>query len=239
MIGRRTCPRPVKSQHCELPDEGLIDLNAQNQRLAPKAYQRILDLILSGETRPGTYLNERQLADMLEMSRTPVRDALLMLEAEGLIVRHGRLGVQIKEMRIEEFFDALQIRALLEPAVARMAAGKVDGTELDKLEKALHSALKKANGVDRSLTRWIDDHLHGLISECAGNPQLTSIVRNLRRKTQIFDLKNVPERAAATCHEHLEIVAALRSGDSDESAKAMTRHLEQVQASIIARLNRI
>lgn len=177
------------------------------------------------------------------MSRTPVRDALLILEAEGLIVRHGRLGVQIKEMRIEEFLDALQIRALLEPAVARMAAGKVDGTELDKLENALHSALTKVDhaqdGVDRSLTRWIDDHLHGLISECAGNPQLTSIVRNLRRKTQIFDLKNVPERAAATCHEHLEIVAALRSGDSDESGKAMTRHLEQVQASIIARLNRI
>jgi len=166
-----------------------------------------------------------------------------MLEAEGLIVRHGRLGVQIKEMRIEEFFDALQIRALLEPPVARMAAGKVDNTELDKLENALHSAATKADdaqdSVDRSLTRWIDDHLHGLISECAGNPQLTLIVRNLRRKTQIFDLKNVPERAAATCHEHLEIVAALRSGDSDESAKAMTRHLEQVQASIIARLNRI
>lgn len=218
-------------------------MNAQNQRLAPKAYQRILDLILSGETQPGTYLNERQLADMLDMSRTPVRDALLMLEAEGLIVRHGRLGVQIKEMRIEEFFDALQIRALLEPAVARMAAGKIDDAELDKLENALHSALTKADnaqdGLDRSLARWIDDRLHGLISECADNPQLTSIVRNLRRKTQIFDLKNVPERAIATCQEHLEIIAALRIGNSDESAKAMTRHLEQVQASIIARLNRI
>ena len=217
-------------------------MNVQDQRLAPRAYQQILDLILSGETRPGEHLNERQLADMLGMSRTPVRDALLMLEAEGLIVRHGRMGVQIKQMRIDEFLDALEVRALLEPAVSRMAAGKVDHAALDELERSLRSALEMADatghGMDRSQTRWIDNTLHSLISDSAGNPQLSAIVRNLRQKTQMFDLKNLPERAVATCHEHLEIIAALRLGDGEMTAKAMTQHLEQVRASIIARLNR-
>jgi DNA-binding GntR family transcriptional regulator len=217
-------------------------LNVQNQRLATKAYQRILDLILSGETRPGEHLNERQLAELLGMSRTPVRDALLMLEAEGLIVRHGRMGVQIKQMRIDEYLDALQVRALLEPSVSRMAAGNVEVKELDELERVLRAALENAgdtgHSVDRSQTRWIDDTLHSLISDSAGNPQLSAIVRNLRRKTQIFDLKNVPERAVATCREHLEIIAALRLGDGEKTAEAMTRHLEQVKASIIARLSR-
>lgn len=217
-------------------------MNVQDQRLAPRAYQQILDLILSGETRPGEHLNERQLADMLGMSRTPVRDALLMLEAEGLIVRHGRMGVQIKQMRIDEFLDALEVRALLEPAVSRMAAGKVDHAALDELERSLRSALEMADatghGMDRSQTRWIDNTLHSLISDSAGNPQLSAIVRNLRQKTQMFDLKNLPERAVATCHEHLDIIAALRLGDGEKTAKAMTQHLEQVRASIIARLNR-
>lgn len=217
-------------------------MNVQDQRLAPRAYQQILDLILSGETRPGEHLNERQLADTLGMSRTPVRDALLMLEGEGLIVRHGRMGVQIKQMRIDEFLDALEVRALLEPAVSRMAAGKVDGPALDELERSLRSALEMADasghGMDRSQTRWIDNTLHSLISDSAGNPQLSAIVRNLRQKTQMFDLKNLPERAVATCHEHLDIIAALRLGDGEKTAAAMTRHLEQVRASIIARLNR-
>ena len=217
-------------------------MNVKNQRLATKAYQRILDIILSGETRPGEHLNERQLAELLGMSRTPVRDALLMLEAEGLIVRHGRMGVQIKQMRIDEYLDALQVRALLEPSVSRMAAGNVEVKELDELERVLRTALENVgdtgHSVDRSQTRWIDDTLHSLISDSAGNPQLSDIVRNLRRKTQIFDLKNVPERAVATCREHLEIITALRQGDGEKTARAMTRHLEQVKASIIARLSR-
>ncbi len=217
-------------------------MSAQNERLAPKAYQRILDLIMSGEAKPAEHLNERQLAEQLQMSRTPVRDALLVLEAEGLIVRHGRMGVQIKEMRIEEFLDALQIRDLLEPTVARMAAGKVDGAELDRLERALRTQLEASDGTGRGInreeTRGIDDDLHGLISDTAGNPQLSTIIRNLRRKTQIFDLKNLPERMTATCHEHLDIIAGLRHGDGDKTAAAMAHHLGQVRASIIARLSR-
>lgn len=217
-------------------------MNVKDERLAPRAYQQILDLILSGKTRPGEQLNERQLADRLGMSRTPVRDALLMLEAEGLIVRQGRMGVQIKQMHIDEFLDALQVRALLEPAVSRMAAGKVDHAALEELERSLHSAIEMADatgsGMDRSQTRWIDDTLHSLISDSAGNAQLSAIVRNLRRKTQIFDLKNLPERAVATCREHLDIIAALRLGDGEKTAEAMALHLEQVRASIIARLSR-
>ncbi len=217
-------------------------MNVQDQRLAPRAYQQILDLILSGKTRPGEQLNERQLADTLGMSRTPVRDALLMLEAEGLLVRQGRMGVQIKQMHIDEFLDALEVRALLEPAVSRMAAGKVDHAALDELERSLHSAIDMADatgcGMDRSQTRWIDDTLHNLISDSAGNAQLSAIVRNLRRKTQIFDLKTLPERAVVTCREHLDIIAALRLGDGEKTAGAMALHLEQVRASIIARLSR-
>ena len=136
-------------------------MNQPAQRLAPKAYQQILELILSSEVEPGEYLNERHLADILGMSRTPVRDALLMLESEGLIVRVGRLGVQIKQMRIEEFLDALEVRKLLEPTICQIAAGRVNCNALKELEIALSDALKmistSGDGLDRATTRWIDD----------------------------------------------------------------------------------
>lgn len=214
---------------------------SEGDRLADRAYRRILDLILSGDMRPGEHLNERRLSALLEISRTPVRDALLMLETEGLIVRHGRMGVQIKQMQIEEYMDALQIRLLLEPDVARIAAGRIAAADLGALEGELRKALSAAEAgqtMVRERTRWIDDRLHGAILAAAGNAQLTAIVENLRRKTQIFDLRNLPERAVATCREHIDILEALCAGDGPAAAAAMTRHLEGVRASIIARLVR-
>lgn len=217
-------------------------LNATDQRLAPQAYERILDLILSGEAPPGDLLNERGLAEMFDMSRTPIRDALLMLESEGLLVRRGRRGLQVKQMHLEDLIDALQVRLLLEPAVARMAAGNVDRDELQRLAVSFQELLEAADasggGVDREKARTLDNQLHRLVSETAGNPQLSSIVLTLRRQTQIFDIKSLPERAQDTCREHLDIIEALLSGDGDSAGEAMARHIDGVRASIVARLTR-
>lgn len=68
-------------------------MDLQTERLAPQAYEQILDLILSDKVRPAEHLNERKLAELIGVSRTPIRDALLKLETEGLIVRNGRMGV--------------------------------------------------------------------------------------------------------------------------------------------------
>jgi DNA-binding GntR family transcriptional regulator len=217
-------------------------LNAKVQRLAPQAYERILDLILSGKAMPGNLLNERGLAEMLDMSRTPIRDALLMLESEGLLVRLGRRGLQVKEMRLEDLVDALEIRRLLEPAIARMAAGKVDRAGLDALAASfkllLETAEETGGSVDRDEARALDVRLHGLISDTVGNPQLSSIVLTLRRQTQIFDIKSLPERAQDTCREHLDIIEALLSGNGVAAEAAMARHIDGVRASIVARLTR-
>lgn len=216
-------------------------LNIPDDRLALQAYEYILNLVLAGQAQPGDLLNERRLADTLGMSRTPVRDALLMLESEGLLVRQGRRGLQVKQIRIEDYMDALQIRQLLEPAVARMAAGKVDVKMLDalrtELEAVLASAAEAGAAVDREQVRSIDDRLHGLITGAAGNTQLSSIIQMLRRQTQIFDLKSVPERLDDTCREHLDILAALREADGEAAAETMARHLKEVRASIITRLS--
>lgn len=213
-------------------------LKSPDTRLAPQAYERLLSLMMSGELKPGELVNERRLADLLGMSRTPVRDALLMLEGEGLLERHGSRGLQVKHTRIEDYMEALQVRMLLEPHTARLAAtqpGHTDWTPLvARIEQLI--SLDRRGEVERGEVREIDDRLHDKISEAAGNRQLSGIIRTLRRQTQIFDLKSVPERLVDTCREHLRIIERIREGDGDGAAAAMLTHLEGVKASIILRV---
>ncbi|WP_157973704.1 GntR family transcriptional regulator [Tropicimonas sp. IMCC34043] len=214
-------------------------LNIPDKRLALQAYEQILELIQKGEIRPGEFVNERRLAELLEMTRTPVRDALLILEGEGLLMRHGR-GLQVRQMHIEDYMDALQIRSLLEPEMARMAAGRIRTEELASIRARLESlrATELGARADRATVRSVDEDLHDMIAEAAGNPQLGQIIRNLRRQTQMFDLRAMPERLADTCDEHLRIVEALSSSDVDAARDAMRDHLDKVRDSIIQRLTR-
>jgi DNA-binding GntR family transcriptional regulator len=216
-------------------------LNTPDKRLALQAYEQILDLILNGSAKPGELVNERRLADALNMSRTPVRDALLMLEGEGLLLRQGSRGLQVKQMRIEDFMDALQVRLLLEPPVARMATGKVPPERIRQLRDQITqvSEAKREGPADRGLVRDIDEGIHGMITDAIENRQLSSIILTMRRQTQMFDLRSMPERFADSCKEHLAILDALESGDGDRAAEAMTSHLVQVRNSIINRLSRI
>lgn len=222
--------------------ERLRMLNQPDTRLAQQAYEQILDLIVSGQAQQGALVNERRLAERLNMSRTPVRDALLMLESEGLLDRQGARGLQVRRMRVEDFMDNLQIRLLLEPEAARMAAGQIDVAALDALADELHSILEHAGGsdspIERKVVRAVDDRLHGLVAEATRNEQLGTIIQTLRRQTQMFDLKSVPERLNDTCNEHLAIVAAVRDNDADAAFEAMRHHLGKVRQSIITHLSR-
>ncbi len=216
-----------------------MTFNASDKRLALQAYESILGLIENGEARPGDLVTERRLAERLSMSRTPVRDALLMLEGEGLLIRQGSRGLQVKQMRIEEFLDALQIRMLLEPAVARLAAGKVPQETIAALRDQLVRLRAEGGGkADRELVRSLDEGLHGALVQAIGNPQLVQIIQTLRRQTQMFDLRAMPERLQDTCDEHVRILAAVEKGEGGAAEAAMADHLKHVQDSIIKRLTR-
>lgn len=215
-------------------------LKTSEERLALNAYEQILQMVLSGEAAHGQMINERRLADMLGISRTPVRDALLMLEAEGLLVRQGTRGLQIRQMRIEEYMDALHIRQILEPEVARLAQGRISREVLqairDQLVELVDSKPSTGERPDREKVRAVDDLLHGSLAKAAGNPQLADIIRTVRRRTQIFDLRSIPQRFDETCAEHLAIIDALLEGDAQKASEAMRNHLDNVQGSILQTL---
>ncbi len=215
-------------------------LMVPEKRLAVQAYEQLLDMIMGGALKPGALIHERRLAEALAMSRTPLRDALTMLEGEGLVERAGAKGLQVRRLDLDDFLEALAIRRLLEPDAAAAAAGKLAPTLIDSLVARLEELLRRRRDgerqPDRAMARAVDEELHAAIGAAAGNRTMEAIIAQLRRRTQMFDLRSMPERLESTCREHLAILRALASGDGAAAAGAMREHLDGVRGSIVARL---
>lgn len=215
--------------------------DAAPRRLAHEVHRRLEDMIFSGRLRGGEVLTERRLAEALEVSRTPLRDALLMLENQGLLKRRGARYLEVRQMSVPEYMQVMNIRRLLEPEAARLCVGRIDLARLKGLREQLEALAggPERRADDSAPSAAIDDALHGEIAAAAGNPLMADMIRDLRRRTRIFDLGRLPNRAGAVYREHIAIIAAIEQGDAAAAGAAMVGHLDNVKASIIGHLSTI
>ena len=217
--------------------------DAAPRRLAYEVHRRLEDMIFTGRLRSGEVLTERRLAEALDVSRTPLRDALLMLESEGLLKRRGARYLEVRQMTVPEYMQVLNIRRLLEPEAARLCVGRIDLERLSELRGRLEAMVAaRAEGrtvEDPDASAEIDAAMHDEIASASGNPLMANLIRDLRRRTRIFDLGRMPDRAASVYREHIDIIAAIEAGDAGAASAAMTRHIDNVKASIIRHLSTI
>ncbi|WP_102960080.1 GntR family transcriptional regulator [Mangrovicella endophytica] len=206
--------------------------------LGQKAYDLLLDRLLRRDIPPGAVIQERPLAEMLEISRTPVREALNRLESEGFITRKpGRLMV-VKEFSTRELIETLHVRQVLEVECVGLATGRVPEAELESVEAAIRALL--AGDRPSAEEDWnVDCRFHTMIATAGGNGVLADLIANLRRKTHMFNLHQVPERFEIGHREHLAIIAALRDKDRDAAREGIRTHIENVRLSIIRKLSDI
>jgi DNA-binding GntR family transcriptional regulator len=227
-------------------------LGEREQNLSAKAYDAMLQMLINRELPANTVLQERRLAELLNISRTPVRDALTRLENEGLISRTAGRTLVVRQFSIRELVETLHVRRTLEAEAARMAAGRVPVAELDALEASVHRLLEAE--VPNAKEDWaVDSQLHQMISHYSGNLLLTQYIETLRLKTRMFNLSVAPERFESAhqehlaivqalkkgYHEHLAIIDALRAGDADAAQKAAAAHIDSVRQGIINRFSQI
>lgn len=218
----------------DLADDSIRDLPATEDTtsLSEHAYSRLLELILAGKIAPGTMLQERKLAEMLSMSRTPLREALSRLEAEQLIVRaHGRAPV-VAHVGIENFVFILDMRRVLEVEAAGRATGHIAPEAADKVIRAIDELV--AIEAPTPAQHWaVDDLVHGTIADAGGNPLMAATIRDLRRRTHLFNTSRIPKRLMPGASEHHSMIDAVMGTDPELSRHIMGKHLDNVRDAII------
>ncbi len=203
-----------------------------SKSLGEWAYEVILDRLLSREIAPGATLQERTLGDALRISRTPIREALTRLEAEGFVTRHAGRLLMAREIPARELMEIFQVRMMLEVEAVSLAIPNIDSGKLVMLRKLFESQRKRP--LPHGGLHWdADDLLHGTIAEAAGNATLADMIVSLRRKTRMFNLKRMPDRFDAGTEEHLAIIDALERHDERQARRAMVTHIENSRQGVL------
>lgn len=202
------------------------------QSLSDYAYNHILQMMLTGTLRPGTLLQERKLAEVLSISRTPVREALGRLEAESLVERrHGRAPI-VSDVSIESYVMLLDMRRILEVEAAARATGRLTPETAATIEAAIDGLLNTEKPT--AAHHWsVDELVHLSIADAAGNPLVASTIRDLRRRTHIFNTTRIPQRLQLGADEHRNLLHAVMGTDAETSRRLMGQHLDNVRGAII------
>jgi len=209
------------------PQTGEHDLLPRGRSAARQAYEYVKDRLLDGRFAGGTLLSENEVAQRLGVSRTPVRQAFVQLEAEGLLELYPRRGALVVPISPSEAEDVLEARLLIERHAARRAAGAGPG-----LVAALHGHIaeqEQALEHDGSGFAWADRAFHRAIVEANGNPLLTrqyDALRDRHQRIAAVTIARDPSRIERFIAEHREIAAALQAGDGDRAAALLGTHLQ-------------
>lgn len=209
--------------------------NLAGVNLASMAYRTILEMILDRRIPSGEVIVEDRLATALSISRTPIREALVRLASEGLIRKEFNRPYRVREVSNREYFQSMRLREILEGEAIAAAASRVDPVRLQAM-KAEMLRLRDEPKI-RFEDHWAaDEELHTLIAEASGNAVLAQIIRDLRVTTRLFELSGLPSRIRPDCDEHLDVIAALETGDPVEARAAMERHIRSLAKDVLGEI---
>ena len=195
--------------------------------LHDEAAARLRELIFAGELAPGAFLDEAALCERLAISRTPLREALKVLVAEGLLRHEPRRGCFVAEVTERDLDEIFPVIALLEGRAAHEATHRAGGADVAALE-ALHERLRECAELGR-ITEYYEANyaIHEAFITLAGNRWLAQVIGDLRKILRLSRLQSLqaPGRMQQSLAEHLAVFAALKARDSDAAEEAMRTHL--------------
>lgn len=212
--------------------------------IADRVYDVLSAQLMSGARAPGERLKLNILAAELQVSPTPIREALARLEHTGFIERHSQRGyVVARLLGADEISHLMDARLLLEPAMGRGAALRSSAEFLSRLAETISVMRNAGPGADGETLRrcWLADELfHGLIAEQSGNRFIVKAYRSLGGQLQRFRIigKSGVSHARSACAEHEVIYAAIESEDPDAVEEAICRHLANAKNRALADVER-
>jgi len=213
---------------------------ANTQLLREVAYKRLQDAILHAGLQPGDPLSETRISKALGISRTPVREALQQLAQDGLLQIIPGRAITVAAPSMQEVFDALHVRELLEPEVVRMVADTLPTQQRETLKQLTTEMEQAARVGDRPQWSRLDIKWHEILCDSCPNHLLGQLVIQARNRVynKGADQHVTDQFLIDGTLEHKEIVEAIMARDGDKARQLMLDHLKHVRENVYLRMGR-
>ncbi len=205
------------------------------QPLRDVIFETLRKAIVSGDIKPGERLMEVSLANQMGVSRTPVREAIRRLEAEGLVTMIPRKGTHVSELSVKDIMDVLEVRTVLDKLATDLAAKRMQPSQLKALEsvhKQYIACVEKEN-MEGAVKK--DVEFHDIIYAASGNPRLVAVAGSLREHVYRFRVIYMSGSLIAenVLNEHEEILAALKEAQNNIASNLAEKHIRNQMETII------
>lgn len=203
-------------------------------------FNTLRDAILKGELKPGEHLMEVQLANKLGVSRTPIREAIRQLEAEGLVVMTPRKGAVVAEITKEDLTDVLEVRKTLEKFAVELACSNINNEELERLHQC-HEIFKSAfDSGELTVIANKDEEFHDVIYGASRNKRLIQILNNLREQIYRYRLEYIKdeEKRFILIDEHDKLINAIENKDVATAKEVIEAHIDNQEQTILENLKK-
>lgn len=207
--------------------------------LRDEVFNTLRERILKGDLKPGERLMEIHLADQLGVSRTPIREAIRMLELEGLVKMVPRKGAQVAKISREDVQDVLEVRKALDTLAVKLACDRITEDEIAKLkaeEDKFESTLKTE---DATLIAEADVAFHDVIQAASKNKRLKNMISNLAERIYRYRFEYIKQQSdggKTLIDEHREIIKCIEEKDVEAAIRAIELHIDNQEKSIAMQL---
>ncbi|MCP3474089.1 GntR family transcriptional regulator [Bradyrhizobium sp. CCGUVB1N3] len=203
--------------------------------LRDAAYEKIKRMIVTLELSPGERLNEQTVSDLVGIGRTPVHQALQLLDAQGFVKIIPRKGLIVQHDSLNDALTVLEARVVIETELARMAAQRASPGAIGDLEASLGRSRKSMEAKDFQAFMDSDWLFHNAIASAASNAILSEMFSELHARVErIWYLRPWKlENLKRTHEEHSDVFRAIANRKPEAAAEAMRAHLDTLRASIV------
>ena len=209
-----------------------------NTSLHILVYKQLKELIISGELKPGDRLLEYEIAEQLNTSKTPIREAIRELAAEGLVSHEKRKKITVVDFTEKDIHEILMLRAELEAFAVGIAADKLDDSDYKTLEGVIEELKAAENEQNFKLVRSIDiEKFHAFLVEKSENTRLVQMWKMLASQMMVlFQSVDFGKKESGFASDrHSKLLALLRAGKTDQASDFIRHHICRNRDSIIER----
>jgi GntR family transcriptional regulator, rspAB operon transcriptional repressor len=213
----------------------LAPLIERPDSLTSRVYESIREAIITRALPPGSRVSEARLAESLQVSKTPVREALLRLAHAGLIVSDGQRGGLVPEPSTAALRAAYELREALEAQTARLAARNADEGDVGRMTTAAEGCLRAATIGDLEGFRTGDKQFHLAVAEASRNKYLRNATVDAYDLVWTLRMRDSPVAgtAVACAHEHQDVLTAIVGGEEDRARQLMISHVRKIATSVL------